>query len=69
MFNFILLFGGRGERVTLCSPCCPRTHRELPASASQVSELVACATMPASILIVSATLKIFPFKIFICGYS
>jgi hypothetical protein len=43
------------DRVSLCSPGCPRTHfvdqaglelRNLPASASQVLGLKACATMP-----------------------
>jgi hypothetical protein len=41
------------DRVSLCSPCCPGTHfvdqaglelRNLPASASQVQGLKACAT-------------------------
>jgi hypothetical protein len=44
--------------VSLCSPGCPGTHsvdqagfelRNLPASASQVLGLKACATMPGSI--------------------
>jgi hypothetical protein len=43
------------DRVSLCSPGCPGTHfvdqaglelRNLPASASQVLGLKACATMP-----------------------
>jgi hypothetical protein len=43
------------DRASLCSPVCPGTHsvdqaglelRNLPASASRVLELKACATMP-----------------------
>jgi hypothetical protein len=55
---FVLLFFGFlffRDRVSLCSPGCPGTHfldqaglefRNLPASASQVLGLKACATMP-----------------------
>jgi hypothetical protein len=50
VLSFVCLFG---DRVSLCSPGCPGTHsvdqaglelRNLPASASQVLELKACAT-------------------------
>jgi hypothetical protein len=46
------------DRVSLCSPGCPGTHfvdqaglklRSLPASASRVLGLKACATMPGSL--------------------
>ena len=49
-FFFVLIFR---DRVSLCSPSCPGTHfvdqaglelRNLPASASQVLGLKACAT-------------------------
>jgi hypothetical protein len=49
---FVCLFR---DRVSLCSPGCPGTHfvdqavlklRNLPASASQVLGLKACATLP-----------------------
>jgi hypothetical protein len=51
-FFFLLVFR---DRVSLCSPGCPETHfvdqaglelRNLPASASQVLGLKACATTP-----------------------
>jgi hypothetical protein len=53
LFCFVLFFW---DRVSLCSPGCPGTHsvdqaglelRNLPASASQVLGLKACATRPA----------------------
>ena len=52
LFIYFLVFR---DRVSLCSPGCPGTHsidqaglelRNLPASASRVLELKACATMP-----------------------
>jgi hypothetical protein len=52
--DLIYLFFGFRDRVSLCSPGCPGTHsvdqaflelRNLPASASQVLGLKACATM------------------------
>jgi hypothetical protein len=54
LFCFVLF----QDRVSLCSPGCPGTHsvdqadlelRNLPASASQVLELKACATTPGSL--------------------
>jgi hypothetical protein len=48
------------DRVSLCSPVCPGTHsvdqaglelRNLPASASRVLGLTACATCPAALQI------------------
>jgi hypothetical protein len=54
------------DRVFLCSPGCPGTHsvdqvglelRNLPASASQVLELKACATMPGLKYFLSVILK------------
>jgi hypothetical protein len=57
-FTFFFFFFGflRQDRVSLCSPGCPGTHsavdqaglelRNLPASASQVLGLKACATTP-----------------------
>ena len=51
----IFFGGGFRDRVSLCSPGCPGTHsvdqagselRNLPASASQVLGLKACATTP-----------------------
>jgi hypothetical protein len=53
LFFFFFFFSR--DRVSLCSPGCPGTHsvdqaglelRNLPASASQVLGLKACATMP-----------------------
>ena len=54
-FSLCLFFFFFQDRVSLCSPSCPGTHsvvqaglelRNLPASASQVLELKACATTP-----------------------
>jgi hypothetical protein len=54
LVGFVFVFVFR-DRVSLCSPGCPRTHsvgqaglqlRNLPASASQVLGLKACATTP-----------------------
>jgi hypothetical protein len=54
VFVFVFLFVFR-DRVSLCSPGCPGTHsvdqaglklRNLPASASRVLGLKACATTP-----------------------
>jgi hypothetical protein len=56
LFEFLFVCFFR-DRVSLYSPGCPRTHfvdqaglelRNLPASASQVLGLKACATMPGS---------------------
>jgi hypothetical protein len=56
--KFVFVFVFR-DRVSLCSPGCPRTHfvdqtglelRNLPASASQVLGLKVCTTMPGSFL-------------------
>jgi hypothetical protein len=53
LFGFFVLFSFFRNRVSLCSPGCPGTHfvdqtglelRNLPASASQVLGLKACAT-------------------------
>jgi hypothetical protein len=53
LFYFILFFCFFRDRVSLCSPGCPETHfvdqaglelRNLPASASQMLGLKACAT-------------------------
>jgi hypothetical protein len=59
---FIYLFiGFFRDRVSLCSPGCPGTHfvdqaglelRNLPASASQVLGLNACATMLGLVFVV-----------------
>jgi hypothetical protein len=58
-FLFLNLFFGFWDRVSLCSPGCPGTHfvdqaglelRNLPASASQVLGLKACATTPSSVI-------------------
>jgi hypothetical protein len=55
--SFFLFFLVFRDRVSLCSPGCPGTHfvdqaglelRNLPASASQVLGLKACATLPGS---------------------
>jgi hypothetical protein len=52
LFYFVFFFQ---DRVSLCIPGCPGTHsvdqaglelRNPPASASQVLELKACATLP-----------------------
>lgn len=40
VFVFYFIF----EKVSLCSSGCPRTHRDLFASASEVLGLKACAT-------------------------
>jgi hypothetical protein len=62
VFTFLRGGGGFWDRVSLCSPGCPGTHsvdqaglelRNLPASASQVLGLKACAT--------TAQLKVFNF--------
>jgi hypothetical protein len=55
-FFGVFFFGGGGrDKVSLCSPGCSGTHsvdqaglelRNLPASASQVLGLKACATTP-----------------------
>jgi hypothetical protein len=56
MYLFILVFR---DRVSLCCPGCPGTHfvdqsglelRNLPASASRVLGLKACATTPGLII-------------------
>jgi hypothetical protein len=53
------------DRVSLCSPDCSGTHsvdqaglelRNLPASASQVLGLKACATMPSTVLILNVSI-------------
>jgi len=55
LFLFFVLFVCFQDRVSLCSPGCPRTHsvdqaglelRNPPASASRVLGLKTCATMP-----------------------
>jgi hypothetical protein len=55
------------DRVSLCSPGCPRTHsvdqaglelRNPPASASQVLGLKACGTMPSSTSFLTATISV-----------
>jgi hypothetical protein len=67
-FFFFLVFW---DRVSLCSPGCPRTHsvdqaglelRNLPASASQVLGLKACATTPSWVktFIVMITSELMP---------
>ena len=57
LFGFGFFWGGVHDRVSLCSPSCPRTHfvdqaglelRNLSASASQMQGLQACTTMPGS---------------------
>jgi hypothetical protein len=57
LFVFVLFCFVFRDRVSLCSPGCPGTHsvdqaglelRNLPASASQVLGLKACATTPGS---------------------
>jgi hypothetical protein len=54
------------DRVSLCSPGCPRTHsvdqaglelRNPPASASRVLGLKACATTPGDLFLIHSILK------------
>jgi hypothetical protein len=71
---FVCLFVFR-DRVSLCSPGCPGTHsvdqaglelRNLPASASQVLGLKACATMPGSFRILKKH-DVIQFPGFLCS--
>jgi hypothetical protein len=66
LFFFFLVFR---DRVSLCSLGCPGTHsvdqaglelRNLPASASRVLGLKACATTPRSLLLLQRTNSQFP---------
>jgi hypothetical protein len=66
LFVFVFVFLVFRDRVFLCSPGCPGTHfvdqaglelRNLPASASRVLGLKACATTPGSIAILYVLFK------------